>query len=128
MIKMNKDEVNKDEMISQIEKMTVLQLADLVKAMEEKFGISAASPVASGAGAGVGVEEVKDTFTVLLKGFGEQKINVIKVVREATGLGLKESKDLVEAAPKIVKEGLKKPEAEELKKKLEEAGGTVELQ
>lgn len=123
MIKMNKDEV-----ISQIEKMTVLQLADLVKAMEEKFGISAAAPVASGAGAGASVEEVKDTFTVLLKGFGEQKINVIKVVREATGLGLKESKDLVEAAPKAVKEGLKKPEAEELKKKLEEAGGTVELQ
>lgn len=120
--------MNKDEVISQIEKMTVLELADLVKAMEEKFGISAAAPVAAAGGAGASAEEVKDTFTVLLKGFGEQKINVIKVVREATGLGLKESKDLVEAAPKVVKEGLKKPEAEELKKKLEEAGGTVELQ
>ncbi len=121
--------MNKDEVISQIEKMTVLELADLVKAMEEKFGISAAAPVASSAGTvGAGTEEVKDTFAVILKGFGEQKINVIKVVREATGLGLKESKDLVEAAPSTVKDGLKKPEAEELKKKLEEAGGTVELQ
>lgn len=107
--------------------MTVIEIADLVKAMEEKFGISAAMPAAASGPAGA-AEEEKDSFTVVLKTTGEQKINVIKVVREATGLGLKESKDLVEAAPKAVKEGLKKPEAEELKKKLEEAGGTAELQ
>ena len=121
MVKMNKDEI-----ISQVEKMTVVELADLVKAMEEKFGISAVAPVAAGAGASA--EEIKDTFAVVLKAAGGQKINVIKVVRGATGLGLKESKDLVEGAPKLVKEDLKKPEAEELKKKLEEAGATVELQ
>lgn len=114
-------------MLSQIEKMTVVELADLVKAMEEKFGISAAAPVAAAA-AGGAAEEEKDSFSVVLKSAGEQKINVIKVVREATGLGLKESKDMVESAPKPVKEGLKKEEAEELKKKLEEAGATVELQ
>ncbi|MEK7195813.1 MAG: 50S ribosomal protein L7/L12 [Patescibacteria group bacterium] len=118
----------KDELISQIEKMTVIELADLVKAMEEKFGISAAAPMAAGGGA-VGVtEEVKDTFNVVLKVAGEQKINVIKAVREATGLGLAESKALVESAPKNIKEGLKKPEAEELKAKLEAVGATVELQ
>ncbi|OGI99992.1 50S ribosomal protein L7/L12 [Candidatus Nomurabacteria bacterium RIFCSPLOWO2_02_FULL_40_10] len=120
--------MNKDELISQIEKMTVVELADLVKAMEEKFGISAAAPVAAAGGAGAVAEEVKDSFAVVLKASGDQKINVIKVVREATGLGLKESKDLVEGAPKPVKDGLKKEEAEELKKKLEGAGATVELQ
>lgn len=120
--------MNKEELISQIEKMTVVELADLVKAMEEKFGISAAAPVAAASTAGGEAEEVKDTFNVILKASGDQKINVIKVVREATGLGLKESKDMVEGAPKPVKEGLKKEEAEELKKKLEGAGATVELQ
>lgn len=118
--------MNKDELISQIEKMTVVELADLVKAMEEKFGISAAAPAAA-AGEKATAEEVKDSFAVVLKATGDQKINVIKVVREVTGLGLKESKDLVEGAPKQVKDGLKKEEAEELKKKLEEAGATVEL-
>lgn len=120
--------MNKDELISQIEKMTVVELADLVKAMEERFGISAAVPVAAAGAAGGETAEVKDTWNVILKVSGDQKINVIKVVREATGLGLKESKDLVEGAPKPVKEGLKKEEAEELKKKLEVAGATVELQ
>jgi len=121
--------MNKDELISQIEKMSVTELAELVKAMEEKFGISAAAPVAAAAGgeAGAAAEE-KDSFNVVLKVTGEQKINVIKVVREITGFGLKESKDLVEGAPKAVKEGLKKEEAEELKKKLEGVGATVELQ
>ena len=117
----------KDELITQIEKMTVVELADLVKAMEEKFGISAAAPMAAGGGAAGAAEEVKDTFNVVLKAFGEQKINVIKAVREATGLGLAESKALVESAPKNVKEGLKKSEAEELKAKLEAAGATAEL-
>lgn len=118
----------KEELISQIEKLTVIELADLVKTMEEKFGISAAAPMAAGGGA-VGVaEETKDTFNVVLTAFGEQKINVIKAVREATGLGLAESKALVESAPKNVKEGLKKAEAEELKAKLEAVGATVELQ
>jgi large subunit ribosomal protein L7/L12 len=118
----------KDELISQIEKMTVVELADLVKAMEEKFGISAAAPMAAGGAAAGAAEEVKDTFNVVLKATGDQKINVIKAVREATGLGLAESKALVESAPKNVKEGLKKPEAEELKAKLEAVGATVELQ
>src|SRR3989338_6948874 len=119
--------MNKDELITQIEKMTVVELADLVKAMEEKFGISAAAPQAAGGGAAGAAEEVKDTFNVVLKAFGEQKINVIKAVREATGLGLAESKALVESAPKNVKEGIKKSEAEELKAKLEAVGATVEL-
>lgn len=118
------------DLLEKIEKLSALELSELVKAMEEKFGISAAMPVAAagaGAGAGAAVEE-KTSFNVMLKSGGEQKINVIKVVREATGLGLKESKDIVDNAPKMVKEGLKKEDAEELKKKLEEAGATVELQ
>jgi large subunit ribosomal protein L7/L12 len=111
--------------ISEIEKLTALELSELVKALEEKFGVSAAAPVAAGAPAAA---EEKTSFNVLLKASGDQKINVIKVVREATGLGLKEAKDLVDAAPKVIKEGLKKEEADELKKKLEEVGATVELQ
>lgn len=116
-----------DEIISKIESLTVVELAELVKAIEEKFGISAAAPVASGAGAGGTVAEEKDSFTVVLKAVGEQKLNVIKVVREVTGLGLKEAKDLVDGAPKNVKENVKKEEAEEVKKKLETAGASVEL-
>lgn len=117
------------DLIEKIEKLTSVELSELVKALEEKFGISAAMPVAAaGAGAGAAAAEEKTSFNVLLKSGGEQKINVIKVVREATGLGLKESKEIVDGAPKMVKEGLKKEEAEELKKKLEEAGGTVEIQ
>ena len=112
-----------------VEKMTVLELADLVKAMEEKFGVSAAAPVAVAAAAVPAEEaEEKSEFTVVLKAAGDQKINVIKIVREVTDLGLKDAKDLVEGAPQNVKENVAKEQAEEMKKKLEEAGATVELQ
>lgn len=117
-----------EKIISEVEKMTALELAELVKAMQEKFGVSAAMPTAGGPSAGGGAAEEKTEFNVILKSAGEQKINVIKVIREATGLGLKESKDIADGAPKTVKEGIKKEEAEELKKKLEEAGAVVELQ
>jgi len=122
-----------NEIIEKIEKMSALELSELVKALEEKFGVSAAMPmmVAGGAAAGAGDEEgakeEKTSFTVELKAGGEQKIAVIKVLREITGLGLKEAKDIVDAAPKVVKEGVDKAAAEEMKKKLEEAGATVEL-
>ncbi len=116
-----------DDLISQIEKLTAIEIAELVKALEEKFGISASMPVAS-AGAGAAPAEEKTSFNVILKSSGAQKINVIKVVREVTGLGLKESKDVVDGAPKTLKEGLKKEEAEALKKKLEEAGASAEIQ
>ncbi|MDP2650757.1 MAG: 50S ribosomal protein L7/L12 [bacterium] len=120
--------MEKEKFIEAVEKMSVVEIAELVKAMEEKFGISAALP-ASGAVAGEGgPAEEKTSFNVVLTAAGDQKINVIKAVREITGLGLKESKDLVEAAPKAVKEGLKKEEAEEAKKKLEEVGATAEIQ
>jgi len=119
------------DIIKQIEEMTVLDLAELVKILEEKFGVSsmpvAAAPVAgSGAGVEAGIEE-KSSFDIELKNVGEQKIAVIKVVKEITGLGLKDAKDLVDAAPKQIKQGVKKEEAEEIKKKLEEAGAIVEL-
>lgn len=114
------------DLISKIEGLTALELAELVKALEEKFGISAAAPVAA-AGAAAPAEE-KTAFNVILKSGGAQKINVIKVIREVTTLGLKEAKDLVDGAPKTVKEGVKKEEADEIKKKLEAAGGTVEIQ
>lgn len=118
------------DLLDKIGEMKVVELAEFVKAMEEKFGISAAMPVmAAGAGAAAGAEaEEKTAWKVMLKDGGTQKIQVIKVLREATGLGLKEAKDIVDAAPKAVKEGLKKEEAEELKKKLEAAGATAELQ
>lgn len=119
------------DLLAAIEKLNALELSELVKAMEEKFGISAAMPVmaagAPGAAAGEPAEEKTSWKVMLMKG-GEQKIQVIKVLREATGLGLKEAKDLVDTAPKMVKDGLKKEDAEELKKKLETAGGTAELQ
>lgn len=118
--------MEKEKFIEEVEKMSVIEIAELVKAMEEKFGIMAVAPAAAGA-ATEAVEE-KTVFTVVLKAAGDQKINAIKAVREITGLGLKESKDLVEGAPKNIKEGLKKEEAEEAKKKLEEAGATAELQ
>ena len=118
-----------NEIVSKLEGLTIVEIAELVKTLEEKWGISAAAPVASGgAGAGAAVEEEKTAWNVLLKACGDQKINVIKIIREATGLGLKEAKDIADAAPKVVKEGLKKEDAEELKKKLEAVGGTVELQ
>ena len=121
--------MSKEEMIEEIKKMTVVELADLVKAIEEEFGVSAvaaAAPVAGGA-AGAAAEE-KTSFNVVLKEAGDQKINVIKVGRVATGLGLKEAKDLVDGAPKTVKENASKEEAEELKAKFEEVGAVIELQ
>ena len=125
-------DITKAQVIEFIEKMTVLELAELVKELEEKFGVSAAAPVAvaaaapAGGGEAAAVEE-KDEFTVVLKASGDKKINVIKVVRAVTGLGLKEAKDLVDGAPQNVKESVSKAEAEDLKKQLEEAGATVEL-
>lgn len=122
-----------EEIISEIEKMSVSQLAELVKALEEKFGVSASMPVAvaapvAGPAAAAPAEEEKTSFDVILKEAGAKKLEVIKVVREITSLGLKEAKDLVESAPKPIKEGVTKEEAEELKKKLEEAGAVIELQ
>jgi len=122
-------DVTKEQVIEFISNMSVLDLAELVKELEEKFGVSAAAPmaVAAGPAAAGPVEEEKDEFDVVLINCGEKKINVIKAVRAATGLGLKEAKDLVDGAPQNVKEGLPKTEAEELKKQLEEAGASVEL-
>lgn len=122
------DKFNK--IIEEVEKMTVLELSELVKALEEKFGVSAAAPImvaAVGAAAGESAAEEKTTFNVELKSAGEQKIQVIKAIREATGLGLKESKDIVDAAPKLVKSDVPKAEAEQLKEKLQAAGAVVEL-
>ena len=121
--------MSKEEMIEEIKKMTVVELADLVKAIEEEFGVSAvaaAAPAAGGA-AGAAAEE-KTSFNVVLKEAGDQKIKVIKVVRDATGLGLKEAKELVDVAPKTVKENVSKDEAEELKAKFTEVGAVIELQ
>lgn len=115
-------------LVESIEAMTVLELNELVKLLEKKFGVSAAAVAVSGAGAGAGAAaEEKDSFDVQLKSAGDQKIQVIKAVKEALGLGLKEAKDLVDAAPSVLKEGMKKEEAEALKKAIEEAGGQVEL-
>jgi large subunit ribosomal protein L7/L12 len=124
--------LTKEQIIEAIGGMTVLELSDLIKAVEEKFDVKAAAPVAvaagpaAGGGAAAPVEE-KTQFDVILKSSGDKKINVIKVVRAVTGLGLKEAKDLVEGAPKPVKEGVSKDEAEKIKKELEENGATVEL-
>jgi len=114
------------KIVEQIESMTVLELNELVKVFEKKFGVSAAAVAAPAGGGDAGAEE-QDSFTVELTSFGEQKVAVIKVIKEVTGLGLKEAKDLVEGAPQVVKEGLKKEESDELKAKLEEAGATVTL-
>lgn len=119
-------------LIEQIETMSVLDLADLVKVLEKKFGVSAAAPMAmmampGAAGAGAAAVEEKDSFNVELTEVGANKIAVIKVVREITGLGLKEAKDMVDGAPKVVKEGVKKAEAETMKKKIEESGAKVTL-
>lgn len=120
---------NFDNIVSEIEKLSVLEVSELVKALEEKFGVSAAAPMmmAAGPAAGAAPAEEKTEFTVELAEAGANKINVIKVVREVTGKGLKEAKDLVDAAPKPIKENIGKAEAEELKKKLEEAGAKVTL-
>ena len=115
--------------VEEIKTLTILELADLVKAVEEEFGVSAAAPVGvvAVAGAAAPAVEEKTEFDVILTGFGDKKLNVIKAVREITGLGLKEAKDMVEGCPKPVKEGVSKDEAESLKKQLEEAGASVEL-
>ena len=121
---------DKDAFLTALDSMTVMELNDLVKAIEEKFGVSAAAmaaPAAAGGGAAAPVAEEKTEFNVMLMEAGAQKVQVIKAVREITGLGLKEAKDLVEAAPKAVKEGVAKADAEAMKKKLEDAGAKAEL-
>ncbi|HKL76255.1 MAG TPA: 50S ribosomal protein L7/L12 [Halanaerobiales bacterium] len=122
--------MNKEEIIEAIEEMSVLELSELVEELEEKFGVSAAAPVAAAGAAGGqegGGEEEQTEFDVFLAEIGSKKINVIKAVRELTGLGLKEAKSVVDDAPQNVKEGLSKEDAEEMKEKLEDAGATVEL-
>ena len=120
--------MSKEEMIEEIKKMTVVELADLVKAIEEEFGVSAVAAAAPAAGAGAAAAEEKTSFNVVLKEAGDQKIKVFTAVKNALGLGLKEAKDLVDGAPKTLKENVAKAEAEELKAKLEEVGAIVELQ
>ena len=128
---MAKAKVSTEDMIAQIESMSVLELANLVKELEEKFGVSAqamAAPVmVAGAGGAAAEAEEKTAFDVVLTSFGEKKINVIKVVREVTSLGLKEAKDLVDNLPNPVKEGIEKDEADEIAKKFQEAGAEVEV-
>ena len=120
--------MSKEEMIEEIKKMTVVELADLVKAIEEEFGVSAVAAAAPVAGAGAAAAEEKTSFNVVLKEAGDKKIKVITAVKNALGLGLKEAKDLVDGAPKTLKENVAKAEAEELKAKLEEVGAVIELQ
>ena len=122
--------MSKEEMIEEIKKMTVVELADLVKAIEEEFGVSAVAAAAPAAGAVAGGDAAaeKTSFNVVLTEAGDQKIKVIKVVRDATGLGLKEAKELVDGAPKTVKENVSKEEAEDLKAKFTEVGAVIELQ
>ena len=121
--------VSKDDILESISAMSVMDVVELIEAMEEKFGVTAAAAVAAAPAAAAGGEAAaeKDEFDVMLTSFGEKKVAVIKAVRGITGLGLKEAKDMVEAAPAAVKEGATKAEAEEVKKQLEEAGATVEL-
>lgn len=116
-----------EKMLEEIDSLTVVELAELVKGIEEKYGVTAAAVAAPAAGAAAGAAEEKSSFDVVLKEAGANKIAVIKVVRDATGLGLKEAKDLVDGAPKTVKEGASKEEAEELKAKFAEAGAVIEL-
>lgn len=125
-------QITKEDVVKFIEGMTVLELSELVKELEEKFGVSATAPVAVASAASTSAEaavqaEEKTEFDVILTGFGDQKIQVIKVVRAITGLGLKEAKDMVEGIPKPIKEGVSKDEAADIKKKIEEVGGTVEI-
>ncbi len=115
------------DIIEKVEKMSVMELHELVKALEEKFGVSASAVAVAGPAVAGPAEEEKDSYTVVLASAGEQKIAVMKVVKEVLGLGLKDAKELVDGAPATLKEGMKKVEAEELKKKIEEAGGKVEL-
>ena len=124
-------EITKDDVVEFIEGMTVLELSALVKELEEKFGVSAAAPMmavaAAGGAAPAAAAEEQTEFNAILTGFGAEKIQVIKVVRAITSLGLKEAKDLVEGVPKAIKEGVSKDEAADIKKKIEEVGGTVEI-
>ena len=125
--------MNREEVLNAVAEMSVLELSELIKDMEEKFGVSAAAavavaaPAAGGAGADAAGAEEQTEFDVVLSSFGDKKVGVIKAVRAITGLGLKEAKDLVESAPAAVKEGVSKDEAEEIKKQIEEAGGSVEV-
>ena len=119
--------ITKEDILEAVGSMTVLDLNDLVKAFEEKFGVSAAAMAVAGPAAAAAAVEEQTEFTVILTGFGEKKVEVIKVVRAATGLGLKEAKDLVDGAPKAVKEAITKADAEALKKLLEDAGAKVEV-
>ncbi|WP_219834342.1 50S ribosomal protein L7/L12 [Paenibacillus sp. R14(2021)] len=119
--------MSKEQILEAIKGMNVLELNDLVKAIEEEFGVTAAAPVAFGGGAAAAVVEEQSEFDVILNNAGASKINVIKVVREITGLGLKEAKDLVDSAPKAIKEKVSKEDAEAVKAKLEEAGASVEV-
>ncbi len=122
--------VSKDDILETISNMSVMDVVDLISAMEEKFGVSAAAPVAVAAGPAAGgetAEEEQTEFDLMLTSFGTSKVPVIKAVREITGLGLKEAKDLVESAPAAIKEGIEQAEADELKKKLEEVGASVEI-
>jgi len=118
---------NAQEILDKVELLSLIEATDLIKAMEEKFGVSAAAPVMMAAAAGADAGEAKTSFDVELTATGESKISVIKAVKEITGLGLKEAKDLVDAAPKMIKENVKKDDAESMKKKIEEAGGIVTL-
>jgi len=127
--------LSKNEILDGIAALSVIELKELLDAFEEKFGVTAAAPVAvaavgaapAGGGAGAAAEDEKDEFDVILTNAGQQKLNVVKAVKDITGLGLKEAKDLVEAAPKDLKEGVSKADADDMKKKLEEAGAKVEL-
>jgi large subunit ribosomal protein L7/L12 len=124
--------LSNEQLIEELSNKPIMEVVELVKALEEKWGVSAAAPVAmaavpGGASADAGAQEEQTEFDVLMKSFGENKVGVIKVVRTATGLGLKEAKDLVEGVPSTVKEGISKGDAEELKKRLEEAGASVEI-
>ena len=123
--------MSKEDILNAVAEMSVMDLVELISAMEEKFGVSAAAAVAAvaapAAGGDAAAAEEKTEFDVVLTAFGDKKVGVIKAVREVTGLGLKEAKDMVEGAPSPVKEGVSKEEAEEIKKKIEEAGGSVEL-
>lgn len=119
--------MTKEQILDAIKEMSVLELNDLVKAIEEEFGVTAAAPVAVVGGAAAGAAEEKTEFDVVLASAGDQKVGVIKVVRAITGLGLKEAKDIVDGAPKTLKEGVSKAEAEDIQKQLEEAGAKVEI-
>jgi len=119
--------ISKEDILSAVEKMSVMELVELIKAVEEKFGVSAAAQVAVAAAGPAAAVEEKTEFTIILKAAGDKKVNVIKAVREITGLGLKEAKDMVDGAPSTVKEGIAKADAEKAKKTLEEAGATVEM-